>query len=266
ELNPAFNLPVFAYKAGRQMLLPASKVDKFQANLDKWSKPLLTWEVYMPKSDESVGAVASDHGMSAGQLLAANRISGGTLKAGQPVLVAMNKPLNDGQSFESVDTLIGDAPASAGVTMIAQAAPAQTATPTAEARTAAALVAIAAEDSAAARSLATRDLGNNTVASDDVLYSISRHFGVTYNNIQRIKRSAGIQSNEGFLRAARHRQRHPGRLFDLVEARHQEALQLANGVAHKRLSLLVAEALQIGGDLDHDEDWTALTPVGIPAL
>ncbi|MBT2868847.1 LysM peptidoglycan-binding domain-containing protein [Chromobacterium violaceum] len=129
ELNPAFNLPVFAYKAGRQMLLPASKVDKFQANLDKWSKPLLTWEVYMPKSDESVGAVAGDHGMSASQLLAANRISGGTLKAGQPVLVAMNKPLNDGQSFESVDTPIGDAPANAGATMIAQAEPAPISAP-----------------------------------------------------------------------------------------------------------------------------------------
>ncbi|XLM21580.1 transglycosylase SLT domain-containing protein, partial [Chromobacterium piscinae] len=51
ELNPAFNLPVFAYKAGRQMLLPATKIDKFQANLDKWDKPLLTWEVYMPKGD-----------------------------------------------------------------------------------------------------------------------------------------------------------------------------------------------------------------------
>ncbi|MDE1712852.1 peptidoglycan N-acetylmuramoylhydrolase, partial (plasmid) [Chromobacterium amazonense] len=70
ELNPAFNLPVFAYKAGRQMLLPATKIDKFQANLDKWDKPLLTWEVYLPKGDESPAAIASQHGMSTSQLLA----------------------------------------------------------------------------------------------------------------------------------------------------------------------------------------------------
>ncbi|MGC0154340.1 LysM peptidoglycan-binding domain-containing protein [Chromobacterium vaccinii] len=119
ELNPAFNLPVYAYKAGRQMLLPASRADRFEANLEKWNKPLLTWEVYIPKGDENVNAVAGDHGMSTGQLLAANRINGATLRAGQPVLVAVNKRLNDGQPLESVDTPLADTPAD--VTMIAQA-------------------------------------------------------------------------------------------------------------------------------------------------
>ncbi|UTH74853.1 LysM peptidoglycan-binding domain-containing protein [Chromobacterium sp. IIBBL 290-4] len=120
ELNPAFNLPVFAYKAGRQMLLPVAKAEKFQASLEKWDKPLLTWEVYVPKSDQNVRDIANDHGMSASSLLAANRISGATLRAGQPVLVAMNKQLNDGQPLESVDTPLSQ-PAIAGATMLAQA-------------------------------------------------------------------------------------------------------------------------------------------------
>ncbi|MCD4499659.1 LysM peptidoglycan-binding domain-containing protein [Chromobacterium vaccinii] len=230
ELNPAFNLPVFAYKAGRQMLLPAAKVDKFQANLDKWSKPLLTWEVYVPKSDENINAVAGDHGMSSGQLIAANRISGGTLKAGQPVLVAMNKPLNDGQSFESVDTPIGDAPVSAGATLIAQAEPAPAAaqpavtqvalaaTPQAAAPAAVAVASVqpqiapqpatdtglaarqavllassanTAEDSAAARSLATRDLGSYTVASGDTLYSIARRSNLDVDDLKTLNQLDG---------------------------------------------------------------------------
>lgn len=229
ELNPAFNLPVFAYKAGRQMLLPAAKVDKFQANLDKWSKPLLTWEVYVPKNDENINAVAGGHGMSSGQLIAANRISGGTLKAGQPVLVAMNKPLNDGQSFESVDTPIGDAPINAGATLIAQAEPAPTAQPavtqvalaaTPQAAAPAAVAAasaqpqiapqpavdtglaarqavllassaVSAEDGAAARSLATRDLGSYTVASGDTLYSIARRSNLDVDDLKTLNQLDG---------------------------------------------------------------------------
>ena len=91
ELNPAFNLPVYAHKNGRQMLIPAAKADKFEANLAKWDKPLLTWEVYTPPADTSASQIASEHGMSAGQLLAANNLSSGSLKAGQPVLVAMSR-------------------------------------------------------------------------------------------------------------------------------------------------------------------------------
>ncbi|MDF0606399.1 LysM peptidoglycan-binding domain-containing protein [Neisseriaceae bacterium TC5R-5] len=91
ELNPAFNLPVYAHKAGRQMLIPAQKADKFQANLEKWDKPLLSWEVYTPQSEVNISEVAKEYGMNRSQLMAANNLSSQTLKAGQPILVALNK-------------------------------------------------------------------------------------------------------------------------------------------------------------------------------
>ena len=63
ELNPAFNLPVYAYKNGRQMLLPANRAERFEANLAKWEKPLLTWQVYTPTGNESASDVAERAGM-----------------------------------------------------------------------------------------------------------------------------------------------------------------------------------------------------------
>ncbi len=222
ELNPAFNLPVFAYKAGRQMLLPATKIDKFQANLDKWDKPLLTWEVYLPKGDESPTAIASQHGMSTSQLLAANRIGGNTLKAGQPVLVAMNPRLNDGQSLESVDTPLPDT--SAGQTMLAKAddmsaapiqvaaaAPAQqnaliaqaaqpaepAVTPAVEidaskaARQTVMIASATNDDAAPARSLTTRSLDSYTVASGDTLYSIARRSNLSVDELKALNQLDG---------------------------------------------------------------------------
>ncbi len=214
ELNPAFNLPVFAYKAGRQMLLPAAKADKFQANLDKWNQPLLTWEVYIPKTDESANSIASSHGMSAGQLQAANRLNSPTLKAGQPVLVAMNKTLNDGQPLESTDAQIGDAPAGATLLAkadtaaapqpapaVAQATPAPvimtaTAAPAApQAQDAAprqtVVIASAGVQDGAAKSLATRDLGSYTVASGDTLYSIARRNNLAVEELKSLNRLDG---------------------------------------------------------------------------
>ncbi|OHX14156.1 peptidoglycan N-acetylmuramoylhydrolase [Chromobacterium sphagni] len=231
ELNPAFNLPVYAYKAGRQMLLPAGKADKFEANLDKWSKPLLTWEVYIPKSDANAKDIANEHGMSANQLLAANRLSGSTLKAGQPVLVAMNKAMNDGQPVESIDTPLNRAPA--GVTMLAQVDTAA-AVSTPPAATPAATVVAMADTSAAvpaapeakmepaptaqtasagdstvaqairiasaanmassqadAQSLATSDLDRYTVSGGDTLYSIARRNNLSVDELKTLNRLEG---------------------------------------------------------------------------
>ena len=89
ELNPAFNLPVYAHKSGRQMLLPATKLHRFETNLAKWDKPLLTWQVHVPESDLSVTELAQQFDMNPNELLVANSLQGNrTVSAGRPVLVA----------------------------------------------------------------------------------------------------------------------------------------------------------------------------------
>lgn len=93
ELNPAFNLPVYAHKSGRQMLLPASKLHRFETNLAKWDKPLLTWQVHVPESDLSVSELAQQFDMNPNELLVANSLQGNrTISAGRPVLVAARSP------------------------------------------------------------------------------------------------------------------------------------------------------------------------------
>ncbi|MDC7708019.1 lytic transglycosylase [Vogesella indigofera] len=89
ELNPAFNLPVYAHKSGRQMLLPATKLHRFETNLAKWDKPLLTWQVHVPESDLSVSELAQQFDMNPNELLVANSLHGNrTVNAGRPMLVA----------------------------------------------------------------------------------------------------------------------------------------------------------------------------------
>jgi len=129
ELNPAFNLPVYAYKAGRQMLLPASKAERFESNLASWDKPLLNWQVYTPSSTEPVATVASRAGMSSAQLMEVNHINGAMLSAGRPVLIAMKSTAPDNGTLTMTDTQVAAAapsapqPAPANMVNEAQATP-----------------------------------------------------------------------------------------------------------------------------------------------
>jgi len=117
ELNPGFNLPVYAYKNGRQMLIPANHLEKFERNLAKWGdKPLMTWQVYTPSGSESVTDIAANYGMSSSELRSVNRLSGNTLAAGRPILVAMKGNTTSNPNLIDPD----DSPISAP-TMIAKA-------------------------------------------------------------------------------------------------------------------------------------------------
>ncbi|MCW3481222.1 LysM peptidoglycan-binding domain-containing protein [Neisseriaceae bacterium JH1-16] len=120
ELNPGFNLPVYAYKNGRQMLIPANHLEKFEHNLAKWGdKPLMTWQVYTPNGSESVTDIAANYGMSSSELRSVNRLSGNTLAAGRPILVAMKGNTTSNPNLIDPD----DSPSSAPM-MIAKADPA----------------------------------------------------------------------------------------------------------------------------------------------
>lgn len=149
ELNPAFNLPVYAHKSGRQMLIPAGRLTKFETNLARWDKPLLTWQVYTPNTEENADALAQRFDMNVAELKSVNGKSGGSFEAGRPVLVAMKDaapatPVN----FSAPSTVAGSletpliaavgngeaapapvVPAQAPATQLASAAPVATAAP-----------------------------------------------------------------------------------------------------------------------------------------
>ncbi len=204
ELNPAFNLPVFAYKPGRQMLIPANKMETFEANLGKWDKPFLTWQVYTPTGNESASDIAEKNGMSRSELMAVNGVSG-TLPAGRPVLVAMRGTPAVAPAIDTTDTALPER------VLVAEAAPRQeprsetpeyaravkvdtpvmvaaaqhsdpalikasfTPAAPAPALTSATPPVVAEAQSA----LPVSSSGEHTVASGDTLYNISRRYGIT---------------------------------------------------------------------------------------
>ncbi|GGY04157.1 lytic transglycosylase [Paludibacterium paludis] len=201
ELNPAFNLPVYAYKPGRQMLIPANRMETFEANLGKWNKPFLTWQVYTPAAGESIGEIAQKNGMSRSELMAVNRLSGDAA-AGRPVLVAMRSPAADTPAIDTTDTALPER------TLIAEASPRTEAprdtTPdyarAVKVENPARVLVASAEpphdpaflkaNLAAPASPATETPapsatpGEHTVAAGDTLYNISRRYGMSVADLK----------------------------------------------------------------------------------
>lgn len=124
ELNPAFNLPVYAHKPGRQMLIPLSKADKFDYNLSHWNKPLLSWQVYTPSADENVASVAERYGMTSAELQNVNKVGSRNLAAGRPVLVALRGKSDGASPLDAGDGNLGD-----GSSLIASAPTAASSAP-----------------------------------------------------------------------------------------------------------------------------------------
>ena len=77
-LNPAFNRPVILGAGGGfQLLLPAAKVERFQANLAAWEstgQPLASWTTYKTTAADTLTSVAKRAGISEEQLRHANQI------------------------------------------------------------------------------------------------------------------------------------------------------------------------------------------------
>ena len=78
SLNPAFNRPVIiGAGGGAQLLLPATKVERFQANLAAWEstgQPLASWTTYQTVASDTLASVAKRAGISEEQLRDANQI------------------------------------------------------------------------------------------------------------------------------------------------------------------------------------------------
>ncbi|WP_434779430.1 LysM peptidoglycan-binding domain-containing protein [Neisseria sp. Ec49-e6-T10] len=123
SLNPAFNLPVYAHKDGRNMLLPVDKVATFKRNLRKWgNKPLLSWDIYTVQGNESIAQLANDAGMNLAEFKKINGIKGNALQRGRPLLLASNNkvPTNN---FNNTYTAQNE-----DVILVSEVAPINTAT------------------------------------------------------------------------------------------------------------------------------------------
>ena len=88
-LNPNYTRPVIQVRQPATLLLPVDKAEVFAANLEKYGKPLVSWQAYNAKRGEKLDAIASRHGISAAQLKEANglNLKRGRLLGNQVMLV-----------------------------------------------------------------------------------------------------------------------------------------------------------------------------------
>ena len=74
SLNPHYNRPVIQAKQPVTLLLPVDKAEVFASNLEKYGKPLVSWQPYHAKRGEKLDAIASRHGISSARLQEVNGI------------------------------------------------------------------------------------------------------------------------------------------------------------------------------------------------
>ena len=100
-LNPQHNRPVIAGADEYAILLPIDNAETFAAKLELIDQPLVSWQAYRLKPNESLPQVAAKYGMSAETLLAVNGIGPrARVPPGHTLLVPSQRP-----GAESADSL-----------------------------------------------------------------------------------------------------------------------------------------------------------------
>ncbi|MBH5329486.1 LysM peptidoglycan-binding domain-containing protein [Eikenella sp. S3360] len=111
-LNPSFKVPVFLPEDGqRKLLLPVGAVNAFERNLRSAPKEsLLSYDILRADGATTLSDIADRSGISVGDLRRTNGLSGNTIRAGLPILVAKNS-LNNSQLGRGVQMLADNKPA-----------------------------------------------------------------------------------------------------------------------------------------------------------
>lgn len=100
-LNPQHNRPVIAGADEYAILLPIDNAELFAAKLELIDQPLVSWQAYRLKPNETLPQVAAKYAMSIETLLAVNGIgSRARVSAGHTLLVPSQRP-----TAESADSL-----------------------------------------------------------------------------------------------------------------------------------------------------------------
>ena len=215
-LNPSFNRPVASSGTG-YFLVPADKADTFRENLELYRSlngPMVSWQTANARRGESVESVARRYGLTSSYLRATNIAlpeKKGKFTQAATIMVPMNKEaqiitatldrklaLKASQPAAEVKAAISSqtaavvaAPepavvASGNVTMTAQAAP-DMAPPNSQVAIVNAPVASVAHNAAAlaATAVATEPAPSEyRVATGDTLFSISKRFGMTVDQVK----------------------------------------------------------------------------------
>ena len=103
-LNPANNRPVILQENADVLLLPVDKVETFQANLERYNEPLVTWQAYQSKKGERLDKLATQYGLTIEQLRSINGLPPhAKLSTGQALLVPRISN-NEENEFEVFNT------------------------------------------------------------------------------------------------------------------------------------------------------------------
>lgn len=98
-LNPAFNRPLIVGASSPTILIPADRVDIFEANLaafDATAQPLASWTAYTLQQGEVLAKVAERVGLTEAQLREANRIPPRYRPAaGSTILIPRDETMSD---------------------------------------------------------------------------------------------------------------------------------------------------------------------------
>jgi len=99
SLNPAHNRPVITAPRGRTLLLPVDKAEAFNANLESYSKRLVSWQSYQGKKGERIDGIARKFGTTVALLKQNNRVAlrRNKLAASQTLLVPLHGSGSEGQ-------------------------------------------------------------------------------------------------------------------------------------------------------------------------
>jgi membrane-bound lytic murein transglycosylase D len=158
QLNPGLIRPVFAYKDDRKLLLPADKVNTFEQNLQTYDKPLLSWQPYVTKKGESLGAIADKFGIALNELRDVNKLGAGKAANGQTILVPIRDNVDAGDRQNLAALIAGAAAGSKDA------------------------------DPAPASKLATHKVGKG-----ETLAAIAKRYGMTADALKRLN---GLNSNK----------------------------------------------------------------------
>ena len=95
SLNPGHTRPVIMSNGSRTLLLPVDKAGIFSANLKGYDQPLVSWQTYTLKKNESPESVAAKFGITPARLREINGINRHVaVRPGRSLLVPMNEDAN----------------------------------------------------------------------------------------------------------------------------------------------------------------------------